>query len=58
MTKPMKRTTVNLTAQQAKQLHRIVKATGLKASEHIRRAVDQYVVELRVQAEQSVPKGR
>jgi len=41
--KPMKRTTVNLTAKQAKRLREIAKSTGLKASEIIRRAVDQYV---------------
>jgi hypothetical protein len=41
--KPMKRTTVNLTAKQAKTIQKAAKVTGLKASEHIRRAVDQYV---------------
>ena len=40
--KPMKRTTVNLTAKLAERIQRIVKATGLKASEIIRRAGDEY----------------
>jgi predicted DNA-binding protein len=39
----MRRTTLNLTTQQYKRLVALVEETGISKSEHLRRALDEYL---------------
>jgi len=40
----MKRTNIHLTDKQRQELKALSERTGLKAAEHIRRAVDEYLI--------------
>jgi predicted DNA-binding protein len=54
----MKRTAVFLTDEQLADLQAIYRATGAKASESIRRAIDAYLVEMKDAIKEGRNSGR
>lgn len=45
----MERINLTFTTQQISELRRLHKKTGIRKSEHVRRAVDEYILKLRKQ---------